>query len=72
MTPGVPKFRKESHPERAMDNEHRFLSHLLSDGDVQSFMELDLLRPRFSDKCGVEAGKNVHYSITNLIDGERR
>ncbi len=68
--PGVPKFRKESHPERAMDNEHRFLSHLLSDGDVQSFMELDLLRSRVSDKCGVEAEKTVNYSRINLFDGE--
>jgi hypothetical protein len=24
VRPGIPKFLKESHPERAMDNEHQF------------------------------------------------
>jgi hypothetical protein len=24
VTPGIPKFRKESHPERAMDNKDQF------------------------------------------------
>ena len=26
MTPGIPKFRKESHPERAKDNEDQFFT----------------------------------------------
>jgi hypothetical protein len=25
MMPGIPKFRKESHPERAKDNEDKFI-----------------------------------------------
>jgi hypothetical protein len=28
VTPGIPKFRKESHPERAKDNENQFFRTL--------------------------------------------
>jgi len=28
MTPGIPKFRKESHPERAKDEKEQFLHRL--------------------------------------------
>ena len=43
MTPGIPKFRKESHPERANDNEDQFF-HTFSDltAHVDS-TEVDLL-----------------------------
>jgi hypothetical protein len=35
MMPGIPKFRKEDHPERARDNGRTTYSHLLGDYKYQ-------------------------------------
>jgi hypothetical protein len=56
MMPGIPKFRKESHPERAKDKRRPIYSHLLLTLSWEAGLSFLPCKTRLSTEGGVKGG----------------